>query len=398
MDSESLLSESLDEIELRRFKNILREVQLNFTDYYYLPVHPWQWNRFIKIQYISMLADGSIVSLGIFGDIYIPQISIRTLSNISRPEKFDIKLPLSILNTSAIRGIPARYIGIGTKLSRYVQELCHKDKLLKEKNTDVLIEVAGMSVRHILYTQIKNSPYRYQEFLGVIWRESSASKIISNEKAIITGSLFYQDLNGQSLIGAYIKKSGMSMSAWLEAYFEVVVVPLYHLQLQYGLGLVAHGQNIILRMKDFCPYGIILKDFQGDLRLSETSILNSREDFKLVAGKLDKMPANHLIHDLLTGHLVTVLRFISETMEESDNFKEIKFYQILSKVISNYTKTYKVPEELNFLNKTIQRVLVNKVRFKIGYGDSSERPRPMVGEDLQNPIYLGLKYGEAQSE
>lgn len=394
LDSELLLKESLDESELSRFRNVLEEKDLNFSDYDYLPVHPWQWDRFIKIQYINMLAENDMISLGVFGDEYIPQISIRTLSNISRPARVDIKLPLTILNTSAIRGIPSRYINIGTKLSRHVLGLCHEDELLKSLNTDILIEKAGMSVEHKIYSQIKGSPYRYNEFLGAVWRESSASKVEGDEKAILTGSLFFQDLNGQSLIGAYIKRSGLSTAQWLKDYFNVVIIPLYHLQVKYGLGLVAHGQNIILKMRKFRPYGVILKDFQGDLRLSESSILNSREDFKFIAAKLDKLPANYLIHDLLTGHLVTVLRFVSEVLEESDDFKEIEFYQILSSVIKDYVESHEVPAELNFLNETIHRVLVNRVRFKIGYGDSSERPRPMIGDDLCNPIYLGLKHGE----
>jgi aerobactin synthase len=39
------------------------------------------------------------------------------------------------------------------------------------------------------------------------------------------------------------------------------------------------------------------------------------------------------------------------------------------------------------------RVLVNKVRFKIGYADSHERPVPMVGDELLNPIVLGMNKG-----
>ena len=395
--AEGLLQESLDEFELARLCEFLQKANLNFADYYYLPVHPWQWNRFIKIQYQAMLSRQEMISLGVFGDQYAPQISIRTLSNISRPSQVDIKLSLSILNTSAFRGIPSRYIGVGAKLSSYLLKLCQEDELLKKLKTDVQSEIAGMSVGHDDYSQIKNSPYRYQEFLGAVWRENSQSKLQTSEQAILTGSLFFQDHNGNSLIGAYIKKSGMSQAGWLREYFKVVVIPLYHLQLKYGIGLVAHGQNIILRMRNFRPEGVILKDFQGDLRLAENSILLEKGDFKDVASKLDKLPAHYLIHDLMTGHFVTVLRFVSEVMQESDELIEIQFYQILSEVIQEYHEKYYAPSELSFLNERISRVLVNKVRFKIGYGDTTERPKPMVGEDLCSPIHLGLKYGEEQN-
>nr|BDT29056.1 siderophore biosynthesis protein IucC [Bacteriovorax sp. HI3] len=390
----SLLEESLNKKEMSRLFEVLKEKKLSFDEYIFLPLHPWQWERFVKIQYMESLAKGEMVELGFFGDEYLPQISIRTLSNISRPEKVDVKLPLTILNTSAIRGIPARYISIGAKLSRSILSLCQEDQLLKSLNTDVLVEKGGASFEHKAYAQVKNSPYRYKEYLGAIWRESTVSKLAENEQGILTGSLFFQDLEKKSLIGAYIEKSKLTKEEWLREYFKFVIIPLYHLQVKYGLGLVSHGQNIILKMKNYAPVGIILKDFQGDLRLSNDSVLNTRADFKELAARLDKMPKEYLIHDLLTGHLVTVLRFVSEVMEESDGFPEIDFYQILAEVVENYINEYSVPNELSFLNEKIHRVLVNKVRFKIGYGDSSERPKPMVGVDLLNPLYLGLKHKE----
>lgn len=395
MNAEKLLLQSFDKNEMERFHEILKEKSINFDDFYFMPVHPWQWNRFINIQYHAQIVAGDIVSLGILGDDYVPQISIRTLSNRHNPEKLDIKLPLTILNTSAIRGIPARYISVGAKLSRHILGLCHEDELLKKYKTDVLVEKAGMSVKHELFSQIEGVPYRYNEFLGTVWRESMASKQGPGELAILTGSLFYQDLEGNSLVGAYIKKSGLSKQDWLKEYFKVVILPLYHLQLKYGLGLVSHGQNIILKMKDFRPHNVILKDFQGDLRLAQNSVLLERSDFSEIAAKLDKLPANYLIHDLMTGHMVTVLRFVSEVMEESDGLKEIEFYEILASVVSEYLEGKTIDPELNFLNESVHRVLLNKVRFKIGYGDSSERLKPMVGSDLVSPIFLGLKAREA---
>lgn len=390
----SLLEESLNSQEMERFFDLLDEKKMKFDHFNYLPLHPWQWDRFVKIQYQATIANKEMIELGLFGDDYIPQISIRTLSNISRPEKLDVKLPLTILNTSAIRGIPSRYISVGAKLSRSILSLCHEDALLNKLGTDVLVEMGGASLEHKAFAKIKNAPYRYKEYLGAIWRESTCSKLKENEQGILTGSLFYQDHNKKSLIGAYIERSKLSKEEWLKDYFEVVVIPLYHLQVKYGLGLVAHGQNIILKMQNYRPVGVILKDFQGDLRLSNDSVLITRDDFKEVASKLDKMPKEYLIHDLLTGHFVTVLRFISEVMEESDGLREVEFYRILAEVIKSYIEEYSVPKELNFLNEKIHRVLVNKVRFKIGYGDSSERPKPAVGQDLVNPLFMALKSSE----
>jgi aerobactin synthase len=355
-------------------------------NYCLLPVHPWQWDRFIAIQFAGAIASGEIIALGQAGDDYRPQISLRTLSNVTHPQKLDIKLPLSILNTSCIRGLPAKSIAVGSKVSKVLKKICQEDPLLQKANTQILEEVAGVAYVQADFAKVKEAPYRYHEYLGAVWRQSAQSKTASNEVAIITASLFHQDQNNQSLIGAYIKKSGISKQEWLKRYFNAVVIPLYHLQLEYGVGMVAHGQNIILTLKDFAPTGMILKDFQGDLRLLKNLPPKGESYLAEVANDLTRLPANYLIHDLITGHFITVLRFISEVMSESDKFSEAEFYQILSTELEGYTKQRTIDPEQNLLAATFQRVLLNKVRFAIGYADTAARPLPMVGQELNNPL------------
>lgn len=48
-----------------------------------------------------------MVSLGEFGDLWLAQQSLRTLTNASRQGGLDIKLPLTIYNTSCYRGFRA---------------------------------------------------------------------------------------------------------------------------------------------------------------------------------------------------------------------------------------------------------------------------------------------------
>lgn len=355
-------------------------------NYGLLPVHPWQWNRFIAIQFAGAIASGEMIPLGHAGDDYRPQISLRTLSNVTQPQKLDIKLPLSVLNTSCIRGLPARSIATGPKVSKVLKKICEEDALLRKANTQILEEVAGVAYVHSDFAQVKEAPYRYHEYLGAVWRQSAQSKITTNEVAIITASLFHQDDKNQSLIGAYIKQSGLSKEQWLKRYFNAVVIPLYHLQLQYGVGMVAHGQNIILTLKDFAPTGMILKDFQGDLRLLKELPPKGKEYLAEIENDLTRLPANYLIHDLITGHFVTVLRFISEVMSESDDFSENEFYHILASELESYTKDKIINHEQNLLADSFQRVLLNKVRFAIGYADTAARPLPMVGEALNNPL------------
>lgn len=353
----------------------------------FLPVHPWQWDRFIVIQFAELIHKKQVVSLGIAGDHYRPQISLRTLSNAERPNKVDIKLPLTILNTSCIRGLPSKGISLGPKVSEVLTRICQEDEYLNLSHTEVLKEKAGVALLHPHFSQIKKAPYRYHEYLGAVWRESSQSKLAEGNKAIITAGLFLKDEENRSLIGEYIKRSGLSTTEWLKSYFKVIVLPLYHLQLEYGVGMVAHGQNIILTLKNFAPHGMILKDFQGDLRLSTQMPEKGKKYFEKLVDDLTALPPDYLIHDLITGHFITVLRFISQVLKETENFSEDDFYQILSQEIQHYSKNKKISVEQSLLNRTIPRVLLNKVRFSIGYSDSESRPLPMLGTDLQNPLY-----------
>lgn len=373
------------------FKDDEKEIFLSNSKYLdgyyvYMPVHPWQWDRYISIQYVGLLEKKQIIYLGQHGDLYRPQISLRTLSNISRPEKKDIKVPLSILNTSSIRGLPAKTISQGPEISQILSRICEQDSFLKDADTQVLKESYGMALIHPDYDDIKNAPYRYHEFLGVVWRESTTSKLKEDEKTILAAALLHQDQQKKSLIGEFVRLSQITYEEWLKRYFEVVILPLYHLQINYGVGLVAHGQNIVVKLKNNIPTGILLKDFQGDMRLLSEECPELQKHFSSISEGVIKLPPHYLIHDLITGHFITVLRFLSGVLEESDNFKEKDFYKILAKVIAEYVSGKKISKSQNLFSKTISRVLLNKVRFNIGYSESSERPLPLLGRDLRNPL------------
>ena len=351
-----------------------------------LPVHPWQWDQVIALQFQSELQKMNIIDLGFRGDSYTPLVSLRTLANLSRPVEVDLKLPLTILNTSSVRGLPQRYFPITLELSQKLQALCLSDNLLA--HVEVLSEVKATGVRNPLHHQLPGTTYRYHEQLGAVWRESTMSKLKSDEQAFLVAALFHQDPQGQTLLAALAQKSRVSVSTWLTQYARVVIVPLYHLQLKYGIGVVAHGQNIVLKTTRGLPSGLLLKDFHGDLRLSSAHAEAHSKHFANISDALIQLPPEHLIHDLVTGHFITVLRFMARALHESGALTETSFYQIIGAEIAQYQKQHSelVTPATDILAPSFQRVLINKVRFKIGYSDSAERPLPMLGSELINPL------------
>ena len=372
----SLENPALQSLDENAYASLASLTELEGFDL--IPVHPWQWERILQRQFGHEIARGEIVPLGPAGDFYTPQISLRTLTNVSRPGFADVKLPLSILNTSAVRGIPSRYALASVETSREIDRIAREDELLAGRGCRILRDLAGVTVAPSSHSGIDKAPYRYLEALGAIWRESSEGA--DGETVQLTATLFHRDELGSSLLASFVERSGLSTGEWLSAYFEHVVVPLYHLQARYGLGVVAHGQNVLFRMRNFRPAGVVLKDFQGDWRASTEATV-------AVASQLDRLPPEHLIHDLVTGHFVTVLRFVSSSLSDSVGFPEKDFYAILRRSLSNYIREYgPVPAAIDLLSPTFERVLLNRVRFEIGYADSAVRPKPQLGRLVANPM------------
>ena len=357
--------------------------QIDLSKFTLMPVHPWQWENIILYQFQKEIHEGNIIDLGETKNHFSPQVSLRTLNSVFPEAPFEIKLPLSILNTSCIRGIPAKTIELGSLISQALTKLIAQDDFLRNK-VDILNEEAGITYIPQDLALIAGAPYRFHEYLGAIWRESADSKINANEQIILTANLLYQDNTGKSAASAYIKKSGLSAKEWLTAYTQVVIIPLLHLQHQHGIGLVSHGQNIMLILENYRPKKLVIKDFQGDFRFSDNAPEETKNIFGEAYLKITKLKPEHLIHDLYTAHFVTLLRYIGMNLMLENTMSEKEFYSTISQTIATYENNYS--GKISLLKQHFEKILVNSVRFKIGYGDSAERPLPLLGQQILNPL------------
>ncbi|WKD48696.1 IucA/IucC family protein [Microbulbifer spongiae] len=393
---QQLLAESLNTEQLQSLEATRRDKGIDWQAFLPLPVHPWQWQHHIRQHYAHLISCGDLVLLGAFGDEYLPQVSLRTLSNLSRPQALHIKLPLTVLNTSCFRGIPGKYMHFGPALSEWMQRLCERDTTLRTRGTGILQEVAGLHVPHIHHEQIAGTPYRYRELLGVTWRQSPAGLCERGERHLLMAALLQKDGSGNSVAVALIEASGLPVQAWLAQLFDATVVPLYHLLSRYGIGLVAHAQNLTLVLRDNRVVRVLLKDFQGDLRLAQGDFPDRRELPAQAGAVLDQLPPSHIVHDLFTGHFVTVLRYLSAQLAVEVGLCELDFYGVLARVLRRYQKSAvkNAPQmaerfsQFNLFRQRFERVCINRVRLRQGYGDSAERPVPIVGGDLHNPLWL----------
>ena len=386
-----LLAQLMSTADKNRLLDKLNQHGMKSDEYWIIPIHPWQFSQFIVPQFTALFANNSLIDLGVTGDFYQAQQSIRTLSNLTSPTKNDIKLPITILNTSCYRGIPGKYITSGAVLSKTINQLCQQDEFLTQCNLQVLQEWAGIHVPQTTQMRIPGTPYRYNEMLGVIFRQSPAALLQSGQQDKLAAALMQTDNQGNSFIAAYIKDSKLDVQTWLTRLFDCTVIPLYHLMCQYGIALVSHGQNLTILFEDNIPTGLAIKDFHGDLRLVDQEFEELNIFPAHIKKTLTRLPANYLLHDLYTGNFVTVLRFVSPYLQAEMGYSETEFYQLLNARIRHYQAQFPTLKErfelFDLLAPTIEKICINRVRFKVGYQDTSERLLPELGTPIANPLF-----------
>jgi aerobactin synthase len=348
-----------------------------------MPVHPWQLQRHVLAQYGSAMARGAIVPLGSFGDHHAARLSIRTLANVDRPERAELKLSLTILNTSCWRGLPGKHVERGVELAAALRALVESDARLREAGLRVLGDLGSVHVPQPEFESLAGAPYRLRELLGAIWRESGRSRLRAGEVEVPAAALQQTDLAGDPLVRHWIERSGATLEGWIEALFDRVVVPLDHLLCVHGIGVIAHGQNLGVILREGLPVGLFVRDVHGDVRRT-----NSRE-FEGPLAWLDALPPEHLVHDLYTGCFVGVLRFVAPLLELGFGLSESRFLALLVRSLRRArAERLDASAQFDLFPPTMPRICLNRARLRAGHGGGEQRPLPVLGPPLRNPLVM----------
>ena len=384
-ESETLLAHCMNEAEQNRLKTLCP----NLDDFLVIPVHPWQWQHWIIPHFLAQIQKKDMVALGKGGDFYRPQMSLRTFSNLSDPKKPDVKLSLSVLNTSSYRGIPKGALKGAQLLSGFLANIILQDPWLSEAGTRVQRQLAAVFYQHPFY-ETKKMPYHFKELLGAVWRQSAAAVVGAGQQAVPLAALLHENANGTLLLQAYLKDSGLDVGDWLQCLFDSTAAPLYHLLCTYGLSHIAHGQNITLILEQGKPSGMLLKDFHGDMRLvRHTAIpMPLPADFDHA---LTIIPPEWALADWQTSLLGGVFRYLAPLLAAHHLIDEPSFYRLLRQSLLRYQKRHPNLHEsftlFDIWQPTMAKVCVNKVRLQHNIAASPSRPLPELGKPISNPLW-----------
>lgn len=326
------------------FEQMQRELQeggKNFEEYTFLPIHQWQ---------AKQLTDEQIVLLKTTGDAYRATQSVRTLWNVTNPEKAHFKLSMNMVNTSSLRTLDPHAICAAPAISKWIADTVKKDYFLKEEaNFLVLEEYAGVAYQPESETEIK---------LGAIWRESIRLYMEEDEEAVPFTALPLMERDGMPFLDDWLKRYGTE--TWLKRLIEVSVVPVWHLLVAHGIAVEAHAQNMILLHKDGWPTRVALRDFHDSTEYHHAFLKepNRVPDFSRIHEQFKNggpdeyywMSSVEALRELVMDTLfVFHLSELSFALEEHFGFGEERFWEMVQEALAGHLSRHPELQSRNSL-------------------------------------------------
>ncbi|MDN5745998.1 MAG: GNAT family N-acetyltransferase, partial [Nocardioidaceae bacterium] len=327
---EALYDGELSPSVRERFAARLRSLDLNPSDYLYLPLHPWQWHNKLTITFAPDLARRDLVDLGPGGDDYRAQQSIRTFFNHSRPERYYVKTALAIQNMGFVRGLSPAYMETTPAINDWVAGLVDADAELHACGFHVLREVAAIGYTGDAFHRLV-APSAYRKMIAALWRESPIPRMEPDEQLTTMAALLHRDAQGDALVTAWIKASPLDAAGWVGAWLRVYLRPLVHCLHAYDLAFMPHGENVLLRLREHVPVGAFMKDIGEEVAVMGSLTLPSAVE-RIRGEFTDDVKALAVHTDVFDG----VLRFVAAILDEDGMLDEGEFWALVRATIAEH--------------------------------------------------------------
>ncbi len=336
LDYGQLLEEELDCTTRLGFERQLMEQGLEPRDYLLMPVHPWQWINRMAHLHAGDLATRHLVALGPGDDLYQAQQSIRTLFNVSNPDRRYVKLALAVLNMGFTRGLSPDYVCTNPAINDWVADLVKADPYLQQRGFRVLREVAGIGYSHPLHGEepLRRGPL--DKTLAALWRESPVGLLQRGERLMTMAALLHLDASGHALVAALIQRSGLAVDHWLQRYLDAYLAPLLHSHCRYGLVFMPHGENLILVLEGDVPVRVLIKDI-GE----EVCVLNGAVALPEAVGRIAvTMPEDKETLSIFTDVFDCFFRYLSAILWQQLDYEPARFWAQVAACVLAYQQAH----------------------------------------------------------
>ena len=397
LNYEDFMLQQLEAVQLEEFNNKLLQLNVQPTDYYMLPVHPWQWREKITTEFSSYINMLKIIYLGV-GQEHQPQQSIRTLFNVDAPEKPYVKTALSVLNMGFVRGLSPAFMQRTPLINEFVAAIVENDAYFTDCNFYILKEIAALGCTHPYYAAALTKHDPRNKMLAALWRESpyavtATGKPVVNRKTqrlMTFAALLHQDQAGASVPAALIKASGLASEDWFAKLLHLYLQPLLHSFFTYDLAYMPHGENLILVLENHVPVKLFVKDIGEEVVLLNSNLSVPAE----LTGLHTKTAINNQLNYILLDIFDSVLRFMIVLLVEETELTQDQCWQLVAQEIKAYQARF--PElaekyqQLDLFTQSIELAALNRVQLNnnLNMIDLDDREQNLVfTTPIVNPIY-----------
>ncbi|MEU5694615.1 IucA/IucC family protein [Actinosynnema sp. NPDC020468] len=384
LSEEAVRAHELSPATVERFTEVLQETGADPGAYVWLPAHPWQVDHVVRTLWAPELATGRIVELGEGPDWHLPTQSIRTMSNVDDQTRFQVKLPLRILNTSVYRGIPPHCSLAAPVVTQWLRGLWRADKLIGEWGTVLLGEVASVTVRHPQLSRAGAVPYQWLETLGCVWREPVV--LAPGERSWSLAAVLHVDPAGRPLVREFVGDT--PPVEWYSALLRVLFRPLLHVLYTYGITVNPHGENVVVITDGSgLPVRVALLDLVDDVNVSVDRVPERGLDPDAHDHVLPRKPWVVLRQYVVDALLVGVLRPLARLAD----LPEDVFWGLVRGEVDAYRARFPTlaprMDEGSLTSETFTRYPLNSYRLTLGYQDLPTRPPVPTGGVIPNPLH-----------
>ncbi|MEV6342294.1 GNAT family N-acetyltransferase [Actinoplanes sp. NPDC051851] len=369
---------------LAHFEQQLRGRGLDPEEYRYLPVHPWQWEHKVTVTFAADVASRAIVPLDESTDRYRAQQSIRTFFNVDRPDRHYVKTAIAVQNMGFLRGLSPKYMQATPPINEWVARLVAGDEELRACGFGVLRELASAGYTGDAYHRI-GVPSAYTKMLAALWRESPVPQLAAGERLATMASLLHRDRDGNALVTALIRESGVSAAEWVASYFRAYLRPVVHCILRHDLAFMPHGENLILVLENHVPRRVFMKDIGEEVAVMNDQPLPPEVE-RIRVDVTDELKELAIFTDVFDGFL----RHLAGILAVDGVLPEREFWALAGDCVREHAKDHPdLAGRLDLLRPTFAHSCLNRLQLRntLQMVDLTDQASSLIfAGELENPI------------
>ncbi|MGV9853679.1 IucA/IucC family protein [Streptomyces sp. NPDC003442] len=229
--------------------------------YRLLPTHPWQYAMLREHRLLrAAIARGEVLDLGPGGAEFAPTASVRTLYD----GRDFLKFSLNVRITNCLRKNADYELSGAVALTRLLEPVA-ADLAARFPGCELLREPAYRTL-DLGGKDINGGDRQLIEGFGVIVREGLAARLRPGLTALLAAAVADEYPTSGAQISRLLPDAGPDrLSAWWQAYLELLVPPVLAAYFDHGVVLEPHLQNVVIGVDpaDGTPHQVLFRDLEG---------------------------------------------------------------------------------------------------------------------------------------